>query len=433
VKKIAILMVLMMGLLALAGCSSDNTSKMVDYTLRTTVTDEATGDPIEGVTISVAGKEMTTDANGLAQTNLVFGTYDVKVDAYFYGDVSKEIVINGSDINLNVSLSNNNIISNGDFASALGSDWDSWWGDQWSGGLTSGTVKVVNEELKIALDSVGTVTYNPKIFYKGIELKDSTDYILSFDARADIARDIAVNIGEQIDVDPWFYDVGGSHTVSLNTEMQRYTIEFNANMTQANFADIIFELGTGDATTFYIDNIYLYEASSDLTGEASPETVPAAPSLDSADVISLHNSSGTYDDKEIKNWNPDWGQGGSITDNTVDGKTIKLLDLVNYQGIAIDEESGLDISGKTTLHISYWTPDATKISVYPIDLDSSEEQLVTDTLVQNEWASLEIDLSNAENVDLSKLMQLKITGQTNIGGANEDGACTIYMDNIYFH
>lgn len=262
-KKIAILMVLVMGLLALAGCSSDNTSKMVDYTLTTNVTDEATGDPVKGAAVKVDGKEKTTDANGLAQVDLAYGQYTVNVSADGYGNASAPVKINSSDISLDISLSegsNNtsNLITNGDFASALGSEWETWG----EGGNIS--LAIENEELVADVTSVHPDnTYDPKVFQAGIDLEDGADYVLSFDARADIARDITVNIGEQLDADPWFNIVGGDHIKSLTTGMQTYTIEFTADMSTASSADIIFELGTGDATTYYIDNVTLTKAETE--------------------------------------------------------------------------------------------------------------------------------------------------------------------------
>jgi hypothetical protein len=98
-------MVLMMGLLALAGCSSDNESVMVDYTLTTNVTDETTGDPIEGAAVEVDGKKETTNANGLAQIDLSYGEYKVSVSADGYGNASAPVNISNSDSSLDIALS----------------------------------------------------------------------------------------------------------------------------------------------------------------------------------------------------------------------------------------------------------------------------------------------------------------------------------------
>ena len=266
-KKIAVMLVLVLGLMTLVGCSTDNESEMVEYTLTVNVTDEATGNPIEGATVEVDGTEKETDENGLAQLDL---------DGY--------------------------------------SDY---------------TVKVSSD---------GYATKSPNVSIK----------------RSDSSIDVA-----------------------LATEKP-----------------------------------------------TAPSTVPAAPTLDSSNVISLYNSSGTYTDIDVQNWNPGWGQSGSLTNTTVDGTTVKLLDLDDYQGVAIDEENGIDITGKSTLHISYWTPDATVMDVTAID-GGTEIPHTTETLTTGEWSELEIDFSDID--DLTNVIQLKFDVQ------NNGNTCQIYMDNIYFH
>ncbi|WP_243322576.1 Ig-like domain-containing protein [Geothrix sp. SG200] len=170
---------------------------------------------------------------------------------------------------------------------------------------------------------------------------------------------------------------------------------------------------------FYLDNIYFHAPT-------VPTTLPPAPSLAAASVISLLNSSGTYTNIAVGDWNPNWGQGGSISDATVAGKTIKLMNLVNYQGINVSPTGGvagaLDITGKNTLHISYWTPDGASINVYPINA-ATEYAIPSGPLTQGAWADLEIPITQS-GFDLTTIRQLKF--DTTSGGR-------FYLDNIYFH
>ncbi len=177
-----------------------------------------------------------------------------------------------------------------------------------------------------------------------------------------------------------------------------------------------------DTTTaghFYLDNIYFHAPT-------VPSTLPAAPALPAANVISLLNSSGTYTDIAVGDWNPNWGQGGSITDALIAGKTIKLMDLVNYQGINVSPTGGtpgaLDITGKNTLHISYWTPDGTALNVYPINA-TSEYAIDAGPLTQGAWTDLEIPITQS-GFDLTTIRQLKF---------DTTAAGHFYLDNIYFH
>lgn len=170
---------------------------------------------------------------------------------------------------------------------------------------------------------------------------------------------------------------------------------------------------------FYLDNIYFHSPT-------VPSTLPAAPALPAASVISLLNSSGTYTNFPVGDWNPFWGQGGSIADAIIATKTIKLMNLVNYQGINISPTGSaagaLDITGKSTLHISYWTPDGTNLKVYPINA-AGEYAIDAGALVQGAWTDLEIPINQA-GFDLTTIRQLKF---------DTTAAGHFYLDNIYFH
>jgi hypothetical protein len=92
---------------------------------------------------------------------------------------------------------------------------------------------------------------------------------------------------------------------------------------------------------------------------------------------------------------------------------------LNYQGI---EYSVQDVSGKTTLHLDYWTADATTFDVFLIS-EGPAETLHTITTTQGGWQSVEIPLSTYSGVvDLTKAFQFKFVG-----------AGTIYLDNLYFY
>ena len=159
----------------------------------------------------------------------------------------------------------------------------------------------------------------------------------------------------------------------------------------------------------------------------APTTLPAAPSLAAANVISLHNSSGTYTNIAVGNWNPNWGQGGSISDFTVGAGTVKFLNLVNYQGINISPDGlapgALDITGKNTLHISYWTADGESLRISPINA-STEYAITVSSITKNGWTELEIPINQA-GFSLTSIRQLKFETTTGLG--------RFYLDNIYFH
>ena len=180
----------------------------------------------------------------------------------------------------------------------------------------------------------------------------------------------------------------------------------------------------------YIDNLYFWGPSGSGGGAAAPTGGAAAPSLAAANVISLHTSSNHYTNITVGNWNPDWGQGGSISDAVVGGATVKLMNLVNYQGINIASPNGdktdpgaANITGKSTLHVSYWTANGVTFNFSPIN-NAGEYAIPSGTLTQGAWTDLEFPITQA-GFDLTTIRQLKFE--------TTGGAAVIYLDNIYFH
>jgi len=81
-----------------------------------------------------------------------------------------------------------------------------------------------------------------------------------------------------------------------------------------------------------------------------------------------------------------------------------------------------DVSGKTTLHLDYWTADSTAFNVFLISTGPAEVAYSV-PVTTGSWQSLEIPLSTySGTVNLSDIIQMKF-----------DGNGTIYLDNIYFY
>jgi hypothetical protein len=171
-------------------------------------------------------------------------------------------------------------------------------------------------------------------------------------------------------------------------------------------------------TLNHFDNIMF--SAQEGSGTA-PDTAPAiaapAPTAATADVIAVFSDS--YTAVTGVNTNPNWGQATVTTEVDIEGNnTLKMAGL-NYQGI---EYSVQDVSGKTTLHLDYWTADATTFDVFLIS-EGPAETSHTITTTQSGWQSVEIPLSTYSGVvDLTKAFQFKFVG-----------AGTIYLDNLYFY
>lgn len=173
-------------------------------------------------------------------------------------------------------------------------------------------------------------------------------------------------------------------------------------------------------TTHYFDDIVM--AAGGTTEEPgntdAPTTGAPIPAIDPSGVISIFSD--TFTNVADTDFNPNWGQGTVVTQESVEGNnTLKYADL-NYQGTAF--ASGIDVSAMTMVHVDYWTADSSAFNLSLIS-DGPKETPYAFNLVTGQWASVDIPLSEfAGVVDLSDVIQLKF-----------DGNGTIYLDNIYFH
>jgi len=173
--------------------------------------------------------------------------------------------------------------------------------------------------------------------------------------------------------------------------------------------------GRSQDTMNHIDNIMFSAQEVSVDPTAPTDAAPVPTPLD-GDVISVFSD--TYTAVAGVNTNPFWHQATVTTEVDVAGNnTLKMAGL-NYQGV---EFSTQDVSGKTNLHLDYWTADSTALDVFLIT--SGPETLFNITPTQNGWQSIDIPLSTySGNGDLTQAIQFKFVGNG-----------TIFMDNLYFH
>ena len=168
-------------------------------------------------------------------------------------------------------------------------------------------------------------------------------------------------------------------------------------------------------TMNYFDNIMF--SAQEVTETTGPTDGAPVPTQAAADVISVFSD--TYTAVADVDTNPNWGQSTVTTVEMIEGNnTLKMAGL-NYQGIQYATQ---DVSGKTTLHLDYWTADATTLDVFLIS-EGPLETSYTITTTQGGWQSVEIPLSEYSSVvDLTKAFQFKFVGSG-----------TVYLDNLYFN
>lgn len=174
--------------------------------------------------------------------------------------------------------------------------------------------------------------------------------------------------------------------------------------------------------TYSIDNIE-FATPKEVVIAAEPSDAPAAPTAPVSQVVSIFSDA--YTDVAGTDFNPNWGQSTVVTFETIASNEVIKYANLNYQGTQFDPV--LDVSGKTKLHIDYFTGDATTLKFFLISPGSPAVEKSIDLNVTDkpgEWNSADIDLSYfSDVVDLSNIIQFKVEGT---GG-------TVFFDNIYFY
>jgi hypothetical protein len=195
---------------------------------------------------------------------------------------------------------------------------------------------------------------------------------------------------------------------SVDIPLSTYTA--NGDLTQA------FQFKFVGSGTVYLDNMMFTDTDDVVVPPVEPTTAAPTPTEAAADVISVFSD--TYTAVAEVDTNPNWDQLTVTTVEVIDGNnTLKMAGL-NYQGIQFATQ---DVSGKTSLHLDYWTEDATTFDVYLIS--SGTESLYTVTTTQSGWQSVDIPLSTyTANGDLTQAFQFKFVGSG-----------TVYLDNLYFN
>ena len=260
-----------------------------------------------------------------------------------------------------------------------------------------------------------------------IDLRTSTDQIISFDIYSDTAIDFLVKLEQTESGAAVFTQTsvshGGSGWETLNANFStiasppndqfKLLIFFpNYDAAAADFHPQPFE------STTYVDNIS--GPVGDVIVTLSPTTNAPTPTVDAGDVISIYSDA--YTDILGTDFNPNWGQSTAVNtayDPTGEGtNTVIEYSSLNYQGT---EFPTTDMSAMTKVHFDVWTANEATIQFTPIS--PGQENLVSVTSTGGTWTSIDLDLaSNFSNVVLSDIFQLKFVGSG-----------TVYLDNIYFY
>jgi hypothetical protein len=180
-----------------------------------------------------------------------------------------------------------------------------------------------------------------------------------------------------------------------------------------------FKFDGGGGSDIYLDNIYFWRIPPVPTVAAPTPTYPAA------GVISIFSDA--YTNVAGTDFNPNWGQATVVTQVPIAGNNTLLYTGLNYQGIQFG--SNQNLTGKTFLHLDFYTANSTALNVYIICPPGSpggqvpwEKAFTLTVPTVAGWNSIDIPLSHfTPQVALNNVFQMKF-----------DGNGTIYLDNILF-
>jgi len=175
--------------------------------------------------------------------------------------------------------------------------------------------------------------------------------------------------------------------------------------------------------------LFLFLLSFSL-GFAQPTSIPADPTNNPADVISIFGNTFT---NVATNYNPNWGQSGLCCVNPSfdagGGNLVLAYTNFNYQGTELTTQNAASME---FLHVDVWTnanPASTTLQVSPINNGTgTSETLVTINFTSGSWTSVNIPKSAFTGMTWDSVFQMKFAAN----GPGSTVPVDIYLDNVYF-
>jgi hypothetical protein len=286
--------------------------------------------------------------------------------------------------------------------------------------LTHYTVPNLAAVFQFKTEGNGTV-YLDNLYYWKAPAAAGTDATLS-----DLQVDAATISGFASNSENYTYGlVEGTVTVPQIT---------TATTTDGDATRVITQAGAipGDATVVVTaqdgTTQKTYTVSFKITSPA--DAAPTPPNRNASDVISIYSDS--YTNISGINYNPGWGQSGTVADVDIDsdGNNAMLYDNFNYQGTDFSGNAQ-DASAMEYLHVDMWTNDATVVKVSPINSapgTGAGELLVSMTPVTGgSWVGYDLPIGDFTGMVWDNIIQLKFDAQAGTSPTK------IYLDNIYFY
>lgn len=180
--------------------------------------------------------------------------------------------------------------------------------------------------------------------------------------------------------------------------------------------------------------IFFLSLLASSVGFSQPTTsAPIPPARNSSDVVSIYGDS--YTNISGINYNPGWGQSGSVNTayNPGDGNLCMAYTNFNYQGTGF-EATPQNLAAMEYLHVDVWSsanPATSILQVSPINSGTGTgagEFLVTINHTAGSWYSVDIPKSAFTGMTWDAIFQMKFAAN----GPGSTVPMDVYLDNIYF-
>ena len=228
-----------------------------------------------------------------------------------------------------------------------------------------------------------------------------------------------------------------SYSCSMRSVLVFFTLFF-LGLFQASAMEAPFANSSEDPT---IGACILFDAGPNgtaLSCESPPAPLPNSPSdnadaptLDAADVVSVYGASYT---SVASNFNPGWGQSGTVNPafDPGTGNTVLEYANLNFQGTDLN---AANLSAMTHVHMDVWVAEGTdrQLKFTPVNNGTGTNEILVEVpLTPGSWNSVDLPKSAFTGMTWDSVFQLKFDGQFNADGSANANGWDVYLDNLYF-
>lgn len=216
---------------------------------------------------------------------------------------------------------------------------------------------------------------------------------------------------------------------TLINQWEELTFNFSSKIGEVNDQIIIF-LDFQARTTnniCYFDNISFSAAAPAAT---APSVAAPTPTLPANRVISMFSNA--YTNVPVDTWRTSWSN-ATLLDTNIQGNSTKRYSALDFVGIETVTNQ-INADTMQVFNIDVWTANATTFRVKLVDFGANaafgggddKEHEITLTPTLNQWNTFNIPLANFTGLTTrAHIAQLILVGVPS-------GACTVFIDNVYF-